>query len=311
MALTIVEAAKLNPGDVIRTAIVEMYARNSDILRALPFDNIAGNALKYNREDILPGVGFRGVNEGFVESVGVLNPITESLVIAGGDLDVDRFITQTMGANQRSVQEGLKVKALAHAWTRTFIKGDSSADPREFDGLQRRIPPGSSQLLDAGATSGGDALSLFKLDTLISKVDDPNFLIMNNAMALRLAQAARNTAVGGFITWEQNEFGQRVTAYNGIPILIARDDNIGNDILPFNEANPGGGAAASTSIYAVSFGDGGVVGIQNGPLDVRDLGELEAKPVFRTRVEWFASIAVLHGRSVARMRGIKDAAIVV
>ena len=311
MALTIVEAAKLNPGDVVRTAIVEMYARNSDILRVLPFENIAGNALKYNREDILPGVGFRGVNEGFVESVGVLNPITESLVIAGGDLDVDRFITQTMGGNQRSVQEGLKVKALAHRWTLAFIKGDSSADPREFDGLQRRIPPGSSQLIDAGATSGGDALSLFKLDTLISKVDDPNYLIMNNSMALRLAQAARNTSVGGFVTWSPSEFGQRVMEYNGIPILVAKEDNVGNDILPFTEANPGGGAAASTSIYAVSFGDGSVVGIQNQDISVRDLGELEAKPVFRTRVEWYASIAVMNGRSMARLRGIKDAAVVV
>lgn len=310
MALTIVEAAKLNPGDVVRTAIVEMYARNSDILRVLPFENIAGNALKYNREDILPGVGFRGVNEGFTESVGVLNPITESLVIAGGDLDVDRFITQTMGANQRSVQEGLKVKALAHRWTLAFIKGDSSADPREFDGLQRRIPPGSSQLLDAGATSGGDALSLFKLDTLISKVDDPNYLIMNNTMALRLSAAARQTGVGGFITYDLNQFGQRVSSYNGIPILIAKEDNIGNDILPFTEANPGGGAAASTSIYAVSLGDGGLVGIENSGISVRDLGELEAKPVFRTRVEWYAAIAIFNGRAVARLRGVKDAPVV-
>lgn len=311
MALTIVEAAKLNPGDVVRTAIVEMYARNSDILRVLPFENIAGNALKYNREDILPGVGFRGVNEGFTESVGVLNPITESLVIAGGDLDVDRFITQTMGANQRSVQEGLKVKALAHRWTLAFIKGDSSADPREFDGLQRRIPAGSSQLIDAGATSGGDALSLFKLDTLISKVDDANYLIMNNTLALRLAAAARNTAVGGFISFDLSEFGTRVQTYNGIPILIAKEDNAGNDILPFSEPNPGGGAAASTSIYAVSFMDGGVTGIQNQDISVRDLGELEAKPVYRTRVEWYASIAIMSGRSVARLRGIKDAPIVV
>ena len=310
MALTIIEAAKLNPGDVIRSSVVEMYARNSDILRVLPFDNIAGNALKYNREDILPGVGFRGVNEGFTESVGVLNPITESLVIAGGDLDVDRFITQTMGQQQRGVQEGLKVKALAHRWTLAFIKGDSSADPREFDGLQRRIPPGSSQLIDAGATSGGDALSLFKLDTLISKVDDPNYLIMNSTMSLRLAAAARQTGVGGFITWEPNQFGQRVTSYNGIPILIAREDNVGNDILPFTEPNPGGGAAASTSIYAISMGDGGVVGIQNDGISVRDLGELEAKPVFRTRIEWYAGLAIFSGRSVARLRGIKDAAIV-
>lgn len=310
MALTIVEAAKLNPGDVIRTAIVEMYARNSDVLRVLPFQGIAGNALKYNREEILPGVGFRGVNEGFTESVGVLNPITESLVIAGGDLDVDRFIISTMGANQRSVQEGMKIKALAHRWTLAFIKGDSSADPREFDGLQRRIPVGSSQLIDAGATSGGDVLSLFLLDTLIARVDDPTHLIMNKSMSLRLAQAARNTSVGGFITWDPDEFGRRVMQYNGLPILLADEDNTGAQILPFTEPNPGGGAAASTSIYCVSLGDGSLVGIQNQEVSVRDIGELEAKPVMRTRVEWFASIAVFNGKSVARLRGIKTGAVV-
>ena len=68
MALTIIEAAKLNPGDVVRNTIIEMYARNSDVLRTLPFNGIAGNALKYNREDILPGVGFRGVKRGRAES---------------------------------------------------------------------------------------------------------------------------------------------------------------------------------------------------------------------------------------------------
>jgi hypothetical protein len=310
MALTIVEAAKLDPGDVVRTAIVEMYARNSDILRVLPFESIPGNALKYNREDILPGVGFRGVNEAFTESVGVLNPITEALVIAGGDLDVDRFIVQTMGANQRAVHEAMKVKALAHRWTLAFIKGDSSSDPREFDGLQRRIPAGSSQLIDAGATSGGNALSLFLLDTLISRVDDPTALIMNKTMSLRLTQAARSTTVGGFITWEVSAFGQRVAMYNGLPILIADEDNQGQQILPFTEANPGGGTAASTSIYCVSMGDGALIGLQNGPVDTRDLGELETKPVLRTRVEWFSSISVKSGKSIARLRGITNAAII-
>src|SRR5262245_15092704 len=308
MALTIVEAAKVNSGDVVRAAIVEMYARNSDILRVLPFESIAGNALKYNREEVLPGVGFRGVNEGFAESVGVLNPITESLVIAGGDLDVDRFIVQTMGANQRSVQEGMKVKALAHRWTLAFIKGDSSADPREFDGLQRRIPAGSSQLIDAGATSGGDALSLFLLDTLIARVDDPTHLIMNKTMSLRLTQASRATGVAGFITWSISEFGTRVMEYNGLPILLADEDNQGQQILPFTEPNPGGGTAASTSIYCVSFGDGRMVGIQNGPIDTRDLGELETKPVMRTRVEWFNGISIFQGKAVARLRGKKNAA---
>jgi hypothetical protein len=309
VALTILEAAKLNPGDVIRGGVVEMFARNSDVMRVLPFDNIPSNALKYNRTESLPGIGFRGVNEAYPESVGVLNPITESLAIAGGDLDVDIFITRTMGANQRATQENMKVRALAHRWTLAFIKGDSSVDPREFDGLQRRIPVGSSQLVDAGATSGGDALSLFKLDTLLSK-GEFNYLLMNKTMAMLLAQAARTTSVGGYITFTPNEFGRQVQSYNGLPILIADEDNTGTQILPFTEANPGGGTAASTSIYALAMGEGQLVGIQNGDMDVRDLGELETKPVERTRVEWYAGLAVYDGRAIARLRGIKNSAVV-
>ena len=45
MALTLVEASKLHSGDVVRSAIIEIYARSSDILRVLPFETIAGSAL--------------------------------------------------------------------------------------------------------------------------------------------------------------------------------------------------------------------------------------------------------------------------
>ena len=139
MALTLLEAAKLETGDVYKQGVIEKFAETSDILRVLPFINIAGNALKYNIEETLPGVGFRGINESYDESTGIINPQSESLVIAGGDLDVDKFLVDTMGAEQRTVHEGMKIKALSLAWTRTFIKGDSESDPREFDGLQKRI----------------------------------------------------------------------------------------------------------------------------------------------------------------------------
>jgi hypothetical protein len=310
MALTILEAAKLSPNDVVRSAVVEMYAQNSDILRVLPFEDIPGNALQYSREEVLPGVGFRGVNEGYTESTGVLNPFTESLVIAGGDLDVDKFIVDTRGANQRSVQEAMKIKALAHRWTLAFLKGDMSSDAREFDGLQRRIPEGSSQLLDNGASSGGDVLSLFNLDKLIAQVDDPNYLIMNKTMILRLTQAARNTSIGGFITFAPDEFGRRVTMYNGLPILMADYDNENAQILPFTEAADSG-TSQCTSIYCCALGDGMLTGIQNGSISVRDLGELETKPVYRTRVEWYNGMAVFQGKAVARLRYIKDGAVAV
>lgn len=308
MAITLVEAAKLNSGDMIRSAIIEQYAMSSGVLLTLPFDDIPGNALRYNREQKLPGVGFRGVNEGYPESTGIINPVTEPLVIAGGDLDVDKFIVDTMGEIQRSTQEAMKIKALALAWERSFFKGDSASQPREFDGLQVRIR--GAQLIPMGSTNGGDALSLAKLDELIDTVSNPTHIFLSKAMRRRLTQAARNTGVGGFITWDLDAFGRQVAMYGELPLITIDGDNDDKPILDFNEACPGGGATGA-SIYCVSMGDGMLTGIQNGTIDARDLGELEGKPAYRTRVEWYSGLAAYHGRSAARLWGIKDAPVVV
>ncbi|MEO5742286.1 MAG: major capsid protein [Vicinamibacterales bacterium] len=306
MALTLIEAAKLETGNVFRSAIIELYAGSSMLMQVMPFTNIAGNALKYNREGNLPGVGFRGVNEAFSASTGVLNPLTEPLVIAGGDLDVDRFILQTMGMNQRSVQEAMKVRALGLMLTRKVIKGDQTSDPREFDGLQTRLI--GNQLIAAGATANGTALSLAKLDEAIDQTLNPTHLIMNKSMARKLTVAARTAAVAGNIDYSIDQFGKRVMAYNGIPIITLDLDGDGTAILPFTEAATSGTATA-TSIYVVSFGGDGVVGLQNGGIDVRDMGELQTAPVYRTRVEWFMGMAIFNGRAATRLYSIADAAV--
>lgn len=306
-ALTLIEAAKLETGDVVRQAIIELYAGSSGILMNLPFTTIAGNAMKYNREDSLPGVGFRGVNEAYTPSTGVLNPLTEALVIAGGDLDVDKFIIDTMGADQRSTHEAMKVRALSLAWTKKFLKGDTTSDAREFDGLQTRIT--GNQLIAAGSTANGSALSLSKLDEAIDQTLNPTHLIMSKAMRRRLTQASRSTTVGGFITMGIDAFGKPVQMYNELPIITVDLDNTQSAILPFSEAATSGTATA-TSIYVVSFTEDGVLGLQNGGIDVRDLGELQTAPVFRTRVEWYNGFGVFNGRAATRLYSIADAAVV-
>lgn len=308
-ALTLLEASKLMDGEVIRPAVIEMFARSSDILEVMPFLNVNGNAYRYNLEAALPGIAFRGVNEGYTTSPGVINPKVEPLLIAGGDLDVDTYIVRTEGVGVRSTHEALKIKALTEAITAKIIKGDSATDARELDGLQTRLT--GTQVIDAGATSGGDALSLAKLDEAIDAVFNPTHLLMNRTMARRLSAAARNVNVGGYITYGLDAFGRRVIEYNGLRILTGYAANLNTAILPFSEANPGGGSNVGTSIYVLSLGDEGVVGLQNGTMDVRDLGELQTIPVFRTRVEWYIGMAILHGRAAARLRGIKDAAVVV
>jgi hypothetical protein len=305
MALTLLEAAKQNPGKVYENAVVELYAGSSDILTTLPFETISGNSLAYNRESSLPGIGFRGVNESYTPSTGVLNPLSERLVIAGGDLDVDKFILDTMG-DVRATHEAMKIRALSLAWTKTFIKGDSSSDPREFDGLQTRLA--GDQKIAAGSTANGTPLSLAKLDEAIDQTLMPTHLIMSKAMARKFTSATRNPSVSGYITWDKDEFGKRVLAYNGLPILTVDLDHTSAPILPFTEAATSGTATA-TSIYVVSFGDMMLQGLQNGEISVRDLGELQTAPIFRTRVEWYNGIAVFHGRAATRLWSISDAAI--
>ena len=298
MALTLLEAAKLNSGDVYKQGVLEKFAETSDILRVLPFTGIQGNSLKYNVEETLPGIGFRGVNESYTESTGIINPQVEALTISGGDLDVDKFIVDTMGADQRATQEGMKIKALSLAWTRTFVKGDNSAEPREFDGLQVRLT-GDALILNHATGAG---LSLAKLDEAIDAVDGATHIIMSKSVRRRLTVAARTAAVGGNITYSIDEFGRQVTAYNDIPILIADKDNNNDDILGYTETG------TTTSVYFVAMGDGMVSGLENGGMDVRDIGELETKPAFRTRVEWYSGMGVFAPRSAARLSKITDAA---
>lgn len=309
MALTLIEAAKMveNP---IQSGIIEHFARSTDILMALPFENINGNALRYNREQTLPGVGFRGVNEQYQESTGILNPVSEPLVIAGGDLDVDKFLIETMGAQVKTAQEFMKTKALSLAWGRAFIKGDSATNPRVFDGLQVRCT--GNQLITTGNNNDGQPLSLTVLDQLIDQVENPTHIIMSKDMRRRLTQASRNSAVGGFITFTQDNWGRTVTQYNDLPVLIAGDDNVGNGVLAFDELNPAAVApnAVTTSIYCVSLGSGMLTGIQSGPMRVHEIGELESAPASRTRIEWYSGVAVFHGKAAARLAGISNAAVV-
>lgn len=308
--ITLKEAQKINQGDVVRAGIIEVFRRQSPLLDAIPFLDVPGGAYPYLQEGTLPGVGFRGVNQTYSESTGILNPQVEVLRICGGNLDVDRVILKLLGEGVRATHEVLKVKSLILFITKKMVKGDSLTDVREFDGLQNRIT--GSQLMEAKAspTDGGDALSLIRLDELYDKVDDVTHFITSKAIRRLLTAAARTTTVSGFITWEKNEFGRRIASYNDTPLLEVDIDETGARVLDFNEVAGTGSTATAQSMYAVSFGDGMTFGLQNGVMEVEDLGRVSGTPVLRTEVEWLLSLATAHPRCAARMRGIKDAAVI-
>lgn len=309
MPLTLLEASKLVSGEVKRSAIIEMFPRNSDLLAALSFIDVPGGAYVYNREGKLPGVAFRGFNEGYTESLGVINPESEILRIVGGELDVDTAIIATRGEGVRSQQEAMKVKAKALYLADKIVNGDSVTDPREFDGIRKRLV-GTQLYAGNGSGTGGagtsGAMSIEALDAAIDETDSPTHLVMSKAARRKLTKAAKTASISGEITYSTDSLGRQVTMYNDLPILLPDVNDTGARIIDFNETGPGG-TGSTTSIYVVSLGDGKILGLQNGIMSVRDLGELQSKPAMRTRVEWLIGMAVMHGRAATRLQGITNA----
>lgn len=311
-ALTLIEAAKLyiSNGEDVRGAVVQMFGESNNVMRYLPFTDINGNALNYAQEGTLPGVAFRGVNESFTPSTGVINPIVEPLRIAGGEVDVDTFIIDTMGMEARSTHEAMKIKAITQDFQRVFFKGDNATNPAEPDGLQNRLTGDQVISNASGSPLAAAALSLAKLDETIDAVSNPTHIFMSKALKRRLSAAARSSSISGNIQMGLDQFGASVMLYNGIPVVAIADAADKDTVLTFTEAASVGSSSASTSIYVVSLMPGMLTGIQSaGGMNVRDLGELDDKPVYRTRVQWYASIALLHSRAAARLCDIIDGAV--
>lgn len=305
MGLTLLEAAK-SERDPARLAVIRELAEG-ELMRVIPFQDVEGEGVFYDVEAELPSVGFRGINETLDASYGVLNPQSERLKVLGAEVDVDTSIIDMRGPTVVGDQVRMKVTSMRMTFEDNFINGDEAANPRSFDGLKRRIVAGSSQSI-----SMGGALSLSALDELIDAVDamgGQKVLIMNKKMRRRLNTASRNSSIGGFINYELDSFGRRVTQYGDVPIIVTDTNAQNQPIQPFTEDTN------KTSIYCVAMGDLLTTAIQGRArgqfgISVRALGEVSDAPVDRTRIEWYCGMAVYNGKSAARLYGVTDAAVV-
>lgn len=317
MAITLTEAAKLSTTD-LQKGVLETFVQTSPVLDRLPMLEIEGNAYAYNSEATLPGVEFRAVNGSYSESTGTVNQKSETLAILGGDADVDRFIQQTRSNlnDQRATQTAMKVKAISYKFQDTFINGDSDTDANSFDGLKKRLT--GNQVIDAasnglnvvGSSNADIHTFLDKLDELLAAVpgiNGTNGAIYANAKIIRkIASALRHVSLDAVLM--EDIAGKRTIQWNGIPILDLGATAAASpvDILPLNETQ--GTANNASSIYAVKFGadegDQAVTGLTNGGVQVEDLGQLQSKPAYRTRIEFYCGLAVFGGKAAARLKGV-------
>jgi hypothetical protein len=306
--MTLIEYAKGAGAD---RPYIETFASASDIYAALPFEGMGGRAVwEGYRETSLPGVAFRGINEPGTNGYGTQEAYQEPTYILDHDIDVDEAIVRRSGMERLTREQMKGVKAAGKLWMDTFIAGNNQSNPREFDGIQVRCDKMSHRKIAAGSTSGGDALSLYVLDQAIERVAEPNAILMSHNLLPRVAQAARDTSISGFVTQTFDQIGQPKFSYAGIPIYFGYRRSRHGVVLPFTEANPGGGSAVGTSIYVLQLGSTGLHGIELAPLQTDDVGLIKTGDMrkYRRHISWDTGIVDDDDYCMVRIWGVKDAA---
>jgi HK97 family phage major capsid protein len=294
MALTLAEAAKLS-NDILLTGVIETVIQDSPVLQVLPFIEIVGNGLTYNRENAAATAAFYDVGDTWTESTPTFTQITATLKILGGDADIDNFLMSTR-SNLQDLEAAivqLKAKALQRKFEDTFVNGDTSVDAKAFDGIDKVCVSG--QTVSMG--TNGATLTLAKLDELVDTVKGgkPQLLIMSKRSRRTLNSLARSS--GAFLETDRNEFGQMVQFYDGIP--IGASDYI-------SDAKTVGTSNDCSTIYAMQFGEGALAGLTApGGLAIERVGSLESKDATRTRVKWYVSLALFNTLKLARLIGVR------
>ena len=307
MALTLDEAAKLS-NDMLLQGVVETIIKDSPILQQLPFIELAGNGLTYNREKTLPEIDFYDVGDTWAESTPTFDQITTTLKIMGGDADVDNFLKATR-SNLQDLETAvieLKAKALKDKFEEAFIYGDSAANSKQFDGFRKLIDTtaASAQVIAMGAT--GATLTLAKLDELIDAVKGgkSNILLMSRRTRRKLNALVR-AANSGMMVTDRDNFGNFIQLWDSIPIGV--NDWILDTHTLASSLETGTTGGTCSTIYAVQFGEGALCGLTSpGHLQVEPVGSLETKDASRTRIKWYCSLALFSSVKAAALIGVKD-----
>lgn len=310
--MTLPEYAKGLDKDSVDRPLVELFAASADFYQLLQFAGLTGPTYEYYRQAGMPeSLAFRAINEPATAGRGRLDPFQEASYVLDHDLDVDRAIVDRYGPTRRAREETLAMAAAGRLWARTFLSGDNTTNPREFNGIKKRCSlHAADRVIHNSAASGGAALSLANLDTLLNMVSGANAILAPRLMRPLWTAAARNTTLTGFVIQNWDAIGQPKPSYAGVPIYYGYEREIEGDLMQFNEVASGGGSAVTCSIYAIKFGDNGLKGLQIKPMEFNDYGLLQDGITYRTHLTWDTGLVDEHPYCIARLDSITNAAIV-
>jgi HK97 family phage major capsid protein len=305
LGTTLVQYAKLS-NDVLKQGIIETILKDAPLLALLPWVEILGNALTYNRELTLPTAEWHAVNDDWTTSPAVtFTQKSATLAILGQNADVDNYVKQTR-SNINDIETAiieLTAKSIRNELEDKLLYGNTTTDPNQFDGLIAQIATGtaSDQVIAMGA-SGATAITLDKVDELIDAVKGgkPHVLIMSRRSRRKISALAR--AAGNNLEHDNAQFGFMVEYYGGIPIHVS--DFIKDTHTVSSSVETLFTGSTSSTIYALQLGEDALCGLTGpGGLQIVKIGDMETKDATRTRIKWYASLALFSNVKAAALIG--------
>jgi hypothetical protein len=309
-SVTLAESAKLALDELV-AGVIENVITVNKMYEMLPFDGIDGNALAYNRENVLGDVVVATVGDTYTSLSGgkaaaTFTQVTSGLTTIMGDAEVNGLIEATRsdeGNDQAAVQIASKAKSAGRKFQDMLVNGTGINN--QFTGLLGLCAAG--QKVDTG-TNGG-ALSFTFLDNLIDLVTDKDGAVDYLMMPARTIRSfkALLRALGGANINETVAMpsGAEVPSYCGIPVFR-------NDYIPTNQTKAASGAVCTT-IFAGTFDDGsrthGIAGLtatNAAGIQVVDVGEAQDKDEHIYRIKWYCGLANFSEKGLALADGITN-----
>lgn len=301
-SITLAESAKLSQ-DTMIAGIIESIITVNHMYQLLPFEGIVGNALAYNREDVLGDVQNAGVGDTITaKAAATFTQVTSTLVKIIGDAEVDGLIQATRSNinDQTGLQLASKAKSAGRDYQNQLINGTGASN--QFNGLINLCA--SSQKATTGTNGSNLSFEIMDelMDLVTAKDGDVDYIVMT-ARTIRSYKTLLR-ALGGVTMQEVFELasGRNVPAYSGVPILR-------NDYIPVNQTK--GSGTGCTTIFAGVFDDGdmktGLLGLtaENAyGIQVVDVGEAEDKDEHIWRIKWYCSLALFSELGLAAAEGI-------
>ena len=294
MSVLKVLAGRLS-AETTERAVIEYMADKDELFALLPFTKSPTNIYSWYRTGDVPTASVIDPY-GTIPEVDVVGTVMQNKIsMIAADVVVYNFeATAVEQLVDRVLEKTLAAsEAITRAFKRLFIRGDSAANPNEFNGLDKFVDP--DMVVDAG--SGGAPISFELLDKLLDKFPkgaEPTAIIVHPRTYLSIKALLRTL----YVTPEQvmlSNFGKPVLAYNGIPILR-------NEYIPIT-------TSGLTSVYAVRLGQTAVHGVymgDNAGVVIEEVGRLENKDARKWRLKWYVSMASKNKWDVAKIINVAN-----